>query len=363
MKDIPDDLIAATLRLRDEPDLSGPNFGEGQINPNSPGLHSGVVTYSSYAQFFDAVQSATGKESVASITFGHGMGPVENEISLSDKDHPIASIQINRSGTFAFRNVRVSNIQVNAHNVTLILENCSVGRVYLYPGIQAKIKVKQSTLGMLRIDAGGCRALTIRGGHVLDLGLPPADGDNPFVGDVKISGVTFPVRSYKAQLATGQVYRNMQAHLADLKNFPLRDEFHAIEMALERNTNPWAFHSFVSFAYDLFARYGLSASRPLLWLFFLTAVSAILSGALGFGVCQLDQKFGWRQELEDGSFYCGFLLGMTPLTNPLGLFSKDPIAVAKTWYWAAWLTVQGFLSAILIALALLAIRRKFRTQE
>lgn len=363
MKDIPESLMQATIDLRDRQGASGRNFSEAQVNPNNVRSGTGGTFFESSGDFLKAVQSAVAVGGAASITFGSNSHPVEESISLADGKSSIGRIHINRSGTYSFKNLQVSNIDVRAENVSLVVDGCMVGRLHLLKGVGAKLKAKNTNFGMLRIDGAGCRALTIRGGHVLDFGLPPADGDNPFTGDVKVANVAMPVRPYKAQLATGQVYRNMQAHLADLKNFPLRDHFHALEMELDRKSNPRAFSSFVSFAYDLFARYGLSASRPLLWLFGLTAGSALLSGFLGLGVCELGERYGWRKELKDGSWYCGMLLGTTPLTNPLGLFSKDPIAVAKTGYWAAWLTVQGLLSAVLIALALLAIRRKFRTQE
>lgn len=362
MKDIPEGVIRVVRDLRDQPDSTGPNFSETQINPQSHGNGQGADTYASYQQFIEAIREVLGKRAIASIAFGGGF-PVPDSISLTDGASPIANMQIARSGSYLLKNLKVSNIHVHANSVSLVLERCIVGRLHLFNGIGAKVKAKDTNFGMLRIDGAGCRALTIRGGHVLDFDLPPADGENPFVGEVKMTNVVMPARSYESQLATGQVYRNMQAHLADLKNFPLRDQFHALEMELDRKSNPWAFSSIVSLAYDRFARYGLSAGRPLLWLFGLTTASALLSGGLGQGVCELGEKHGWRQHLVDGSWHCGLLLGTTPLTNPLGLFSKDPIAIAKTWYWAAWLTVQGLLSAVLIALALLAIRRKFRTQE
>lgn len=360
MKPIPKSLIQDVLDLRDGVVVDLPGYSEGSREPR---------TFQKGEEFLEFIQQKMGEKAIGGIEFNTSIPYDGNLVSLAGPNGgaltggAIQHVGISSERKYEFKDLRIKNFQIAGYSASVTLENCRIGRVVLIGNLQVKLNLVNCDVGILRIDPGGCRSLKIRGGHVLDMDLPPADGENPFVGDVKISDVTFPTRPYAAQLMTGQVYRNMQAHLADLKNFPLRDQFHALEMELDRRSNPWSFNSFVSFAYDVFARYGLSASRPLLWLLGLTAVSSFLFGWFGLGVCELGEKYGWRQHLTDGSWQCGVLLGTTPLTNPLGLFSKEPIAVATTWYWAAWLTFQGLLSAVLIALSLLAIRRKFRTQE
>jgi hypothetical protein len=366
MPEIPKEILKGVLDLREGGAAPLPSFTENHSGaPNTP-----QTPWQDGAHFLAALRQDLGRISLGNIEFNHYLQYNNNIVELSGPSVDLKSevliqhISIHIPREYKIRNLVIKNVQIAGSFNSVSLDNCRIGRIELVSNQQIKLKMKNCDVGMLRIDPMGCRSLTVRGGHVLDLGLPPADGDNPFVGDVRISpDVVFPTRLYVERLATGQVYRNMQAHLADLKNFPLRDRFHAIEMEFDRRSSPWSFNSFVSLAYDVFAKYGLSAGRPLAWLVAMTVLSSLASGWFGLGVCEMDGRLGWRAELTDASWRCGVLLGTSPLTNPLGLFSKEPIAIATNWYWAAWLTVQGLLSAVLIALSVLAIRRKFRTQE
>lgn len=288
-------------------------------------------------------------------------------------DEGCHGIMVGVPGQYEFQNLRIGQIDVR-DNCELKLKACQIGRLRIGANTKVKLKLYHCTVRRLVLEPGALHVFRANGGYVLDLALPAANEGNPFVGEVTITETQFPGRSWGLPLLTAQAYRNMQAHLTALKNIPLRDHFHALELRFERTEGGWSFQGFMSWIYDWTSNYGQSAGRPMAWLILLTVGSAALTYFFDLAVFAEDDPKGWRK-IFDGCkpaaeqfdttckvLKAAFLSG-SQITNPLGLFNKEPIIVARDWWWALALTVQGLVSAVLVALTLLAIRRKFRTQE
>ncbi|MBN9498280.1 MAG: hypothetical protein J0H39_16110 [Alphaproteobacteria bacterium] len=285
----------------------------------------------------------------------------------------LRGVSIDAGGRYEFQNLKIGHIDVR-HPCDLKLKACQVGRLRVRENMRIKLKLHHCTIRRIVFEPSALRVFRSVGGYALDLALPAANEGNPFVGEVTITDTQFPARSWGLPLLTAQAYRNMQAHLTALKNVPLRDHFHALELRFERTEGGWNFQGLMSWIYDWTSNYGQSAGRPMVWLFVLAALSAAFSYCFDLAVFVEESPKGWREifTLCEPTAYrfdvtCNALkaafLSVSQITNPLGLFNKEPIIVARDWWWALALTVQGLVSAVLVALTLLAIRRKFRTQE
>jgi len=285
----------------------------------------------------------------------------------------LRGVSIDAGGRYEFRNLKIGYIDVR-HPCELKLKACQVGRLRVRENMRIKLKLHHCTIRRIVLEPSALRVFRSVGGYALDLALPAANEGNPFVGEVTIVDTEFPGRSWGLPLLTAQAYRNMQAHLTALKNVPLRDHFHALELRLERTEGVWSFQGFMSWVYDWTSNYGQSAGRPIACLFALAALSAAITYGFDLAVFVEESPKGWREifngcksAAEQIDTTCEVLkaafLSGSQITNPLGLFNKEPIIVARDWWWALILTLQGLVSAVLVALTLLAIRRKFRTQE
>lgn len=74
----------------------------------------------------------------------------------------------------------------------------------------------------------------------------------------------------------------------------------------------------------------------------------------------------WRDILVNpgfiGRFSKAIFLGIQPIINPLGVFGLKTILVAKQSWLALLMAVEGLFSVTLVALFILAIRRRFRME-
>jgi hypothetical protein len=121
----------------------------------------------------------------------------------------------------------------------------------------------------------------------------------------------------------------------------------------------------VSWFYGLFSDYGNSIGRPVFLLFLSWWVGfftiAISEGAR---LAQPPEKYlHWKAALSGSSAQSDFLrivlLSLEPVL-PLSLFRREPLVEAATPLLAFLQSVQSYLSALLLLLLVLAIRRKFR---
>jgi hypothetical protein len=165
-----------------------------------------------------------------------------------------------------------------------------------------------------------------------------------------------------------QAYRSLWSKLNALGNHQVAGIIRRKEECLEREADSPS-NRFFSYLYQYASDFGSSAIRPLLWLLLLLAANTVLVFLTnGADTAQPDEfyKQGWRSLLVQtdlsGRLARAFILALDPITNPLGVFATRTLLVAHHWAVAAWLVLCGLISAVLIALFIFALRRRFKIQ-
>jgi len=224
----------------------------------------------------------------------------------------------------------------------------------------------KSNIGTLRIIAGSLGHYEMQGGSLLNVVCPPPGAGNPFTGTVSFTkDVFFPRERNRYILLGPQPYRNMRYHLRSLENAQMANLIHSAELAVEREDDSWT-NWFVSHLYEGMSDFGSSVLRPFLWLLLLYSVSVcaiFYSG--GAEVPPLSDLVGWQRTLIDpawGEYWRALYLALQPVVNPIGIFGPKWLLIPRYSDLAAWLSLHGFLSLILLALLIFAIRRRFKIQ-
>lgn len=245
------------------------------------------------------------------------------------------------------------------------LKNCRLKTLQLEPG--SRVILENTYVGYLRIRS--TNYLEMNGGCVLAVRCPPASEPNPFRGEVAISGTYFPMRRFGHYLSGPQNYSNMRYHLAAQENDLMAAQFHAAELATQREQETLPY-KILSYFYQWFSDFGNSALRPFLWLLVLLISSTAITTCLGGGVT----VFG------NDAVYRGYSIGLTysglkgemarscylvfeSAINPLHLFGLKTLVVPSNIWVVAWLSFQSILSLTLIALTIFAIRRRFKMRS
>jgi hypothetical protein len=112
----------------------------------------------------------------------------------------------------------------------------------------------------------------------------------------------------------------------------------------------------VSLAYGVLARYGASVPRPFLWLVAINWVAA-------WTYCAHSGDIALSQGTDEswaGDVSAGVGLMLQNIVNPFGFFGKAMLYVPKTGLVAGLSMAQSLASLALIALFILAVRRRFR---
>jgi hypothetical protein len=149
--------------------------------------------------------------------------------------------------------------------------------------------------------------------------------------------------------------------MTNLENAPMASLFYRLEQLVERKDLVW-FDRHISRVYSLLSDYGSASWKPFAWLLFLIFVTVIL--ALLDGGAVSDNLPGWQQTLQGEE--CGtrleraFLLALQATINPIGIFGVRNFVVPKTVLLTVWMIIHGIIAAILIALFVVAIRRRFK---
>ena len=82
----------------------------------------------------------------------------------------------------------------------------------------------------------------------------------------------------------------------------------------------------------------------------------------------IDGKDPVARELEKlhgqkGKYANAVVLSAYATTTPLGMFRTRALVAPANWYANVWTVIHGVLSAVLITLFILAIRRRFKLQS
>ncbi len=265
-------------------------------------------------------------------------------------------------------NIQFLGIHGNT-GLPILLENCRISRLVIgvdHRPQETRLILRNSWVGNLLLFPKSNQHFEMTGGGIFNIDCPPPDGENPFTGSVIFGRDVFLPRSTKRYPIEGpQPYRNLQAHLLKLENGPAVSFIRAAEQAIERETDT-RFNKFLSYLYQWFSNYGSSTLRPVIWLAFLLAFNIWLIYQTDGATRAFPDEFyvGWRENLLDtgnsGSISRAALLALQSILNPFGIFGARAMVVAETGLLNIWLGISGLFSAVLIALLILALRRRFK---
>lgn len=251
------------------------------------------------------------------------------------------------------------------HNTSVVkLEDCEVATLWLDHA--AKVELRNTKVGTLVIK--DVSLIDMEGGCVLNIDIPTPGGSNPLKGSVDFVRTFFPRNRTDWLLQGPQPYRNMRFHLRNIENGQMANLFHSAELAVERDRDT-RFNRILSYAYELFSDFGSSAARPIIWWFTVAfLVAGILYSADGVvPSSSANEHFvGWRAVLvENGGGYLqraakALYLSFNTMLNPLDLLSYRALLVPGTPALFVLSLAQALLSAVLVALLILAIRRRFK---
>ena len=274
------------------------------------------------------------------------------------------------------RNVAISGaiiarltLDIDGSRKSIRIADCALGRLTLGQGRMMNIELSNCWIGSLHIGKDCLKNLNIVAGGIANIECPPADGPNPFIGNVQVSRETFfPTR--KGQLGlfqSPQAYRSIHSHLMKHDNILVANRMRALQLRAERQEER-GFGRFSNWFYGTFANYGTSPGRPLVWL----VAGYVVSLLLGWWFC--DYGHLTRRLIDDGGAQSMYLdehggkivrvlsLPLQSIVNPFGtLFDATRLIVPETWQFNLWLVIQGLFSDSMLLLAGLSIRRRFKS--
>jgi len=286
------------------------------------------------------------------------------ELLIDFADAPTSTVAVltfaEMTKPLTLRGVRCKSLAFNGNAYLVRLENCRIGNLSL-PAM-GNYELKDTWVGDFVISWKSIRSLKVEGGGIANINCPIPEGENPFIGSVQFSKVAF-ARKPSRRLTGPQPYRNMRAHMLRLQNAPMAGLFHSLEQAVERHAEQNPVNRGLSWFYQLLSDYGSSPARPLAWLLVLSILTFSVI-TIADGVAVSTDQIGWQAELCEPDWGArlkrsALLLGQGTL-NPLGIFAAKGLVAAKNGWLAALLLVHGFCGAILVALFILAVRRRFK---
>lgn len=256
--------------------------------------------------------------------------------------------------------LRINSLNINYGNVEkLTIKNCDIKKLMLANGCE--VTLINCRIG--QINFNNVTFLHVEKGFILDFICPVPGGNNPFSGSISLNN-TFIPRDTKNYLLTGpQPYRNIRHHLKSIENGQLANYFHSAELAVERENDAF-FNKIISHAYESFSDFGASALRPIIWWFIIGFASASLiyyfDGAVNSFSLDSENYTGWRSILICNNEYRSVYLSFQSMLNPLGVLGIKSLVIPAFGWLVTYLLIQGLLSAVLIALMIFAIRRRFK---
>lgn len=315
--------------------------------------------------FFKLIQDQLSPDQALGILLNHTIAPRAQEIGRSDVRSEIEYLNVGSPVSLRLVNLCIGVLQIAGDTVQVELEKCDVAQLWINRN-RAELRTKQTNIGVLNLESNSLKHFEMVGGCLLNINCPAPGEGNPFTGTVSFSAdVFFPRDRHRYLLKGPQPYRNLRHHLRDLENAQMANLIHSAELAVERDDDSLP-NRIISRLYELFSDFGSSALRPLMWLVACAAVSffaTYLTSGTALAL-QQDQYVGWQSIFLRadyiGDAFKALYLSIQPVANPLGIFAKTPLLIAKSPWLALWLSFQGFVSVVLIALTIFAIRRRFK---
>ena len=366
----PSKALIAWMREPGEPKKAAPLSLEGTRRERPHGTSPEIWYQTAVDKFFKTVEDSTREGSPSVIATLDSSVDTSREYKIvgsGTQDRYIQSLTLQSQINLTLSDLSIKTLTLGAPDVHLRVSNCSIRQLDVHSrDSRTEIRLYQSNVGTLNVVPGALSHYEMHGGSLLNVVCPPPGPNNPFSGTVSFTPrVFFPRERDTYILAGPQPYRNMRYHLRALENVQMANLFHSAELAVERKDDSWTNHV-VSYLYELTSDFGSSVLRPFLWLslLYVSSVYAIFCSD-GAEVPEPSGLVGWQHALIDpawGEYTRAFYLALQSFVNPVGIFGLKYLLVPKYTQLAAWLSVDGFIGLILLALLIFAIRRRFRIQ-
>lgn len=240
---------------------------------------------------------------------------------------------------------------------TLSIRDSFIGTLDLSAGYLGRIELENCWIGTLSLNAGAKLS-----GKFVECGffcVKRSHNENQFRGPLTIRDTWF-CRDHGFGIDV-QDCRNIRKDLAEKGLIAAAGEFHAIELALKRRSEPFIPKTF-NWLYEVISDYGNSIGRPLAWLFLIWVALALASYFFGASEADATQVAGWRSELKDNDLARAMVLSAQSVLNPFGIFGR-PVVVASDMVWAVIVTAVGLVGTATLFFAALALRRRFRLSD
>lgn len=321
------------------------------------------------ASFFDSIQDALKSGKVLDAELDVSVDQTQ-QYRITGSGQKLESyihlLSIKNPIELTLTNLCVKRIDILA-STKLYIENCSIAVLNIL-GVNAEVSMVRTHVGNLELQPNALKHYEMRHGSLLNITCPPPGGGNPFTGTVSFKEVFFPRERGIFILKGSQPYRNMRHHLRSLENAQMANLIHSAELAVEREDDSWT-NQVLSYVYEWASDFGSSALRPFLWQLLFISLSMLLlvrsDGAVPASSEQVSSLVGWQTALVEpisGEYARALYLALQPLVNPIGIFGVKSLLVPKYPWLAVWLSLHGFLSVVLLALLIFAIRRRFKIQ-
>lgn len=266
----------------------------------------------------------------------------------------------------SFSECDIGKLSFSQNESCACLSNSKVGEIFCNVNQRCNLTLSNCWVRNLALTRLSIGTLDVIGGRIANFDCPMPGQGNPFDGSVTIVGTFVPRTKHGYQVAGAQPYRNMRFHLAAIQNAPASSFFHSAEQAMERDdergVNWW-----LNYLYEKLSDYGSSPARPLWFLACLWIATTALLYCDGVAVSSIgDGAIGWQKALTGDDvwhqLFRSATLGIQPISWVGGLTSQGRTVVlaANSVAMQLWLMFSGVFSAILIALFIFAVRRRFR---
>lgn len=347
-------------------DLSAQRQQRRAVQPRPNDWEAAVIR-----EFFEEVNQKIKNDTNVELLINrnlHGVTPTIRREHLS-YNNEIAAIRISdttvQSLTLEYLAIRLFQLSTSTPEPEITIKNSSIKRLEI--GACKSITLINSQIGTLAIRSASIYDFDMRGGSILDVECRPPWEASPFVGSVSLVDVFLPRDPHNYLIKGPQPYRNLRAHLRRLENSQGANLIHSAELAMERETDSNT-NKFLSHVYERFSDFGASALRPLVWLFAFWLVSFLAIYSVDGAALALPsgEYTGWRAVLacEDrtGEVWRALVLSLQQMASPLTVLGAKPLLVPKHWPLVVWSVIHSLLSVVLLALFILAVRRRFKMQ-
>lgn len=306
--------------------------------------------------------------STVNLQFHEGRLPLNDRISADSTD--IGQLEISgRLCEFSLSGAVVRCLHLpRALPKAILLSNCIIGKIIIPSGVRVSVGLRNCLVGSLAIADASLKKLTVVGGSIANIDCPPADGPNPFVGSVQFSSVSFPTSKSHTTLFEGShVYSSMHTHLTKHDNLLMANQMRALQLRAERGQERGVVAWLANWIYGTFANYGTSPGRPLIFLGVLYVVTAMAiyrydGGELPLPIEAYTGSYTLYLDWDGGWLNRSLVLPIQSMLNPFSMFfDVRRYVTPETWQMGVWLTFQGIFSDLMLFLAGVSMRRRFKT--